>query len=167
MFNTHSTLKPELEESEEKAYDYALKLLTRREYSRHELYQKLAKRYVKAVALKTLRHCIEANLQSDERYADMLVRHMSYQGYGPLKFVQSCRKQGIESSIYQPLVEDTDWLTLALEVLRHKAPHYLDSTEPDTQPSYAQRQKIMAMLYRRGFPAALVAEAFESYTRSV
>ena len=155
-----------IEQDEQQAYDYALRLLTRREYSRRELYQKLLQRYVKELAILVLKRCIRANLQSDELYAQMLVRHMVYQGYGPLKFVQSCKSQGIGSDIYQALLEETDWLLLGLEVLQKKAPHYMrDGTKPSAL-DYTQKQKIMAMLYRRGFPAALITEIFEKFTKT-
>ena len=166
MRQTNHIEQKVLEQDEQKAYEYALKLLTRREYSRKELYLKLKQRYGHELAAETLQHCIRANLQSDERYTQMLARHMVYQGYGPIKFAMSCKSQNISSEISQTILQETDWLEVCVEIMRKKAPRYLNEGEDaQAKPDFAQKQKIMAMLYRRGFTSTLISEALEAYAR--
>lgn len=66
--------------------DTALRLLSRREHSAAELKYKLARRgHEDEQAEGIVGRLAEAGWQSDERYAEMLVRNRIEQGYGPLR----------------------------------------------------------------------------------
>lgn len=126
------------------ALNYAVRLLTRREYSLQELTEKLSQRYTDEALQQALQRCVEEGWQSDERYADMLLRHFLLQGYGPVKFRMECRKKGVGSELQQTMLEQTDWKEVAAEYVRNKV-------SPTAPMDFAARQKLLQKLGRRGF----------------
>ena len=61
----------------------AMDCLARREYSYHELYQKLSKKQGQENLMSVLESLKNEGLQSDNRYASMRVKVRSQAGYGP------------------------------------------------------------------------------------
>ncbi len=135
-----------------KALNLALRYLTAREYSYHELVTKLCARFTEEVAQAAAQHCREQGWQSDERYADMLCRHMLLQGYGPLKLKFEGVKRGLDAALIAECIERTDWTACALEYLQR---HCADPAVLD----YAQKHKLLARLSRRGFSGSQCLQA--------
>lgn len=138
-----------------KAYNAALRLLTSREYSKRELYLKLRNKYTDDAALDAVKRCIAEGWQSDDRYIQMLIRHMELKLYGPVKFRQEALKKGLSEELIAPYMESTDWLSFALEALKHKY--------GELKLDYSGKQKALAMLYRRGFTAGLCTKALSLF----
>lgn len=128
------------------AFNYMVQLLTRREYSKSELRQKLKDRYSPEAVEKALTRCEEYGYQSDSRHAEMLVRHMQFSGYGPQKLYLEARRKGADTDEIKRLAAEVDWEEIAFEVLSRK---YTVQQVAD----YKVRSKVLAFLARRGFNA--------------
>ena len=101
----------------------ALKLLSRREHSAAELNLKLQRRGAEAdVARSTVDRMQQAGWQSDERYAEMLVRNRIAQGYGPLRIrgdLAAARVPEAEAKAAL-LAADADWPALCTALRRRR-----------------------------------------------
>lgn len=158
--NNSSFLKKKAKESDAAlATNAALRFLSRREYSKLELYQKLCLKYTADAAKSAVNKCVENDWLSEKRYIEMLHRHIISQNYGPLKFVIEAKKKGITSSLYDSLVRETDWKAVAITFLSKK----ISNSE---SVSYEDKQKILASLSRRGFSNSVCIEALEEYLGS-
>lgn len=148
--------------AERNAYDRALGMLTRREYSQRELRTRLAHagcdEEESESALQRLR---EQDYQDDARFGEMIVRTRIGQGYGPDRIRAELRSHGLPDATIRGLLAaaGVDWQTLALAQLRKKYGR--------TQPrDHAERGKRAAFLLRRGFAAATVRIAVHSDVES-
>jgi regulatory protein len=134
------------------AYDRALGMLARREYSQRELRTRLEHAgYDESdsdAALRTLR---EQQYQDDRRFGEMIVRTRAGQGYGPARIRAELRSHGLADAAIQELLDqtDTDWTALAGAQLRKKY-----GSKPASD--HVERGKRAAFLLRRGFAAATV-----------
>jgi len=127
-----------------KALDYAVGLLSKREYTKRELFTRLCYRFTKECAVAAVKKCAEEKWQSDERYCQLAFEHYINQGYGPFKISFELKKRGISASLYEPLLDVQDFVEVALRYLMHK----YDTTQ---QYDFAGKQKILSHLARRGF----------------
>ena len=158
--NNSSFIKKKAKESDAAlATNAALRFLSRREYSKLELYQKLCLKYTSDAAKAAIKKCVDNDWLSESRYIEMLHRHIISQNYGPLKFVLEAKKKGIPSSLYGDFVRETDWKSVAVAFLSKK----LSKSE---QISYEEKQKILASLSRRGFSNSVCIDALEEYLGS-
>lgn len=154
MFYKRSSKAKALNSDVSHAFNYMIALLTRREYSAHELKTKCAQRYTKDAIEQAFDRCIELNYQSDERYAQMLVAHMESSLYGLAKLKVECLKKGLDWDIVEPFADNIDWQKLAYLALLKK---YKDLTLLD----YEGKRKALAFLARRGFTLDIGITAFE------
>ena len=78
------------------AYNKALGLLARREHSRRELRQKLDRGgYEGDEATDAIERLGAQHYQDDERFAELLIRSRSAQGYGPLRLRAELKSHGL------------------------------------------------------------------------
>lgn len=106
-----------------KAFDSAVRLLTRREHSALELYNKLKQKGYSSIEIKeALDTCQRMNLQNDGRFVEVYSHLRIRQGYGPLKISQELSSKGIDKGlIHQFLQQEQDnWLHYALNVWQKK-----------------------------------------------
>lgn len=97
----------------------ALVMLSRREYSRAELEQRLGRQEGAAPLLEeVLERLREQGLQSDERFAESLLRSRISRGQGPLRITQELRNKGVDESIREEVLGgcEQDWFELARSV---------------------------------------------------
>ncbi len=134
------------------AYDRALGMLARREYSQRELRARLehagCDEEESEVAIGRLH---DQNYQDDDRFGEMIVRARLAQGYGPARIQAELRSHGLTDAAIRALIggADADWEALAATQLRKK---YGSRPAAD----HAERGKRAAFLLRRGFSAATV-----------
>jgi len=134
------------------AYDRALGMLARREYSQRELRARLehagCDEEESEAALRTLQ---KQQYQDDGRFGEMIVRARVGQGYGPARIQAELRSHGLTDAAIRALLDgaDADWGALATAQLRKK---YGSKPAAD----HAERGKRAAFLLRRGFTAATV-----------
>lgn len=137
----------------------AMDCLARREHSFHELRQKLqdkcpnAEREEIEQELSRLR---EENLQSDERFADALVRYRQARGYGYLSIRQELQRRGIPGELISQVLkpDDAQWA----RSLRKLVSARINPVEPMHCGS-RQHARLLRFLQARGFRDTEITEA--------
>ena len=125
----------------------ALALLVRREHSRKELTRKLQTRGVtREDAQAAVERMAEAGWQSNERFAENLVRSRIAQGHGPLRIRAELATHGLDSEAIRTAMEgeDHDWARLAHELAHRRF-------GPGLGEDRALQRKAGELLIRRGF----------------
>ena len=122
-------------------------LLSRREHSRKELWQKLRNRAETPEMLEVVLGTLEADrLLSDERFAESFVRSRVTRGLGPTRIKQELLQKGIAADLVSMQLEafDEDWLQQAQDVNVKKF-----GTTPVKDPK--EKAKRVRYLQYRGF----------------
>ena len=141
----------ELDDSVEKAVNEMVRLLTGREYGAQELTEKCLLRFTPEAVAQALAICQERGYQSEERYGQMLVRHMEFSLYGPMKLQLEARRKKVSWELLQELSAEVDWEQLAYEALVKK--YGL------TVLDYPTQRKALAYIARRGFSSSCCLNA--------
>ena len=141
----------------QKAYNYAIRLLTARDYGYEELLDKLSRKYEDEAAYAAVDRCRELGFQSDERAAEMLCRHTTLRLAGPRYAYLEAQKRNLDCSLLDPFLEEIDFLDLAVQFLERKY-----ASKVDWSP--AGRQKMLAALYRRGFESGTCIKALRQFS---
>lgn len=138
------------------ARECAVRLLSRREHSAHELARKLRQRgYASPVVETVVAELLLKCWVSDERYAAALVHDRRSQGYGPLRIRAELRHHGVEEALADSHLQwdDADWIRLAqrLCVKRFGALR-----------SASQRERQRRFLWNRGFTRDQIRKVLEN-----
>ncbi|KTD10744.1 Regulatory protein RecX [Legionella gratiana] len=136
------------------AFDSAVRLLSRREHSALELYDKLKQKgYSSIEAQEALDACQRMDLQSDCRFVEVYSHLRIRQGYGPLKISQELSTKGIDKELIHQLLqqEQENWFQHALNVWRKKSKGQLNLT-------FDELQKQQRFLLYRGFSMDIIAQ---------
>lgn len=136
----------------QQVYAKALGLLSRREHSQRELRRKLDRKgYTAGESAAAVERLQQQSFQSDQRFAQMLVRSRVAQGQGPRRILAELRTHGIADEDAREALEQegADWLALARRI---HARRYGQAAGRDPQES----RRRAAFLLRRGFDAATV-----------
>lgn len=136
-----------------KAFDSALRLLSRREHGAMELSKKLAQKGFDPTEIKdALDACQRLGLQSDNRFVEHYIRSRIRQGYGPLKIIQELKSKGIDSDLIMHELEQEreNWVSYALDVWDKKCKGRTDLT-------FSEIQKQQRFLLYRGFSMDIIA----------
>lgn len=102
----------------------ALRALARREYARAELTAHLTSRGVATADARCVVEDLGASgLQSDARYAAMLVQARRRRGYGPVRIAAELGSAGVAREVVSAALEDDDgqWTQAARDWLRRHA----------------------------------------------
>jgi|SRR4051812_14209725 regulatory protein len=130
------------------AFDYAIALLARRDYSTHELKKKLADRGYTEHAYEVVVDDLESmNKVNNDRYSHNIVAFRSRRGHGPARIRHELKKSGITRSAIDEAVkgEDApDFLALARATRARKF-------GPDIPKDAKARAKQARFLQYRGF----------------
>lgn len=129
------------------AVNAILRLVSRREYSKLEIRQKLSLKFTKETVEKALAFSIEKGYQSDDRYAEMLLNHTVFVKEGPLKFIAKAKAKGISSSIIEKYVENVDWDEVLLDLYNTKVEFFNND-----------KNKLFPFLLRKGFYKVKIIE---------
>ena len=132
---------------------YAFAVLTRREYSKKDLIEKLCLYAQSREEVLTLvEELSRENYQSDRRVAEMVVRSQVRQGKGPNRIKLALSAKSIESSLAKPEMEEIDWYAeaYALKVKKY-------GTEVATDPKLKAKQ--IRFLQYRGFDMDCIMKA--------
>jgi regulatory protein len=128
-----------------------VRLLARREHGLTELCDKLQQKGFDNAAVEDACRYMELHdLQSDARYADMVVRSKASRGYGEQFIIQYLRQKSIAHSVIQAALQqaDIDWLTVIGQLMQKRATRDFD------------RAKAIHWLLRRGFPYATIEQYY-------
>ena len=107
-------------------------MLSRREYSRYELKQKLSQKFSDQGAVDTaLDSLVENNYLSDHRFAVSFIRAKLQRGKGINLILQELKNKGIEPQLANAVLEELniDWLLLASKVFRKKFSNSLETVK--------------------------------------
>jgi regulatory protein len=133
----------------------ALGLLVRREHSRKELTRKLLTRGIEVdEAEAAVGRLSEEGWQDDGRFAELLVRSRSGNGYGPLHIRAELGMHGLDSEAIELAMGsfEGDWAELARALVQRR---YGEQGPVDL----AQRRKAADLLARRGFDGSCIRQA--------
>ena len=121
----------------------AIKILVRREYAVSELKKKLEKKFDDSEADidRVIQELDKDNLQSDTRYAEMVIRAGISKYRGPIRIKGELRLKGIDDeTIIKAFAEEgTDWSKLILALEKKK---YGASPEPKEPKDVAKRLRF-------------------------
>ncbi len=133
------------------AYDKALELLVRREYSAYELEQKLNRKGYKEEDVKNaLTKLKDKGVQSDLRFSEAFVQARIAQGKGSVL---------IEKQLYMHKIFDYDFSRHDFKTLAYSA--HIKKYGKVTFKDYKQKLKQMRFLQMRGFSLDDIQAAFE------
>lgn len=132
--------------SEKELWNKAIQYLSRREYSRMELFEKLGKQSPEAVD-SVLDSLEKEGYLSDRRFTESFIRMRAAQGHGLNRVRFDLKKKGVDASLILEVLDELemDWYELAAEVYRRKYSQPLD------QSDYKERSKRIRFMSQRGF----------------
>jgi len=137
--------------------DVGLRLLARREHSRHELFNKLTARgFDNRQVESVIAELIEQGWLCDRRFAESYVRQRLQKGYGPNRIAYELRQTGIADFDLDVIVHETagSWLALLVRVYEKK----YSQEQTLTRNEWAKRSRF---LLQRGFTGALIGALFD------
>ena len=133
-------------------YNKGLDLVSRREHSRHELMEKLTKRYPEtSPMIEEALDKLEINkILDDERFAEMYINSRARKGFGPKKIEMELNAKRVESTFISNALEAYEtWLENARKELKKK---FKDQKPTD----YQSKMKQKKFLFMRGFSASII-----------
>lgn len=129
------------------ARDIAIRLLSRREYSRQEIQQKLQQKGCEQSDIdQVLALLVESGAQSDERFAEHFARFRASKGYGPKRIRMELKEKGVDSSVIELGLElaEVNWYERAAEV-------YSKKFKGQVADSWEEKSRHSRFLAYRGF----------------
>ncbi|WP_297811554.1 recombination regulator RecX [uncultured Methylophaga sp.] len=138
------------------ASEQAVSYLARREHSALELRRKLDKSGFDTADIElVLSQLQQADLQSDERFAESYVRSRTGRGYGKTRIRMELQERGVADELIRDSLQqaEIDWFALAAEVRRKR----FGEQNPEDFKSRAKQQRF---LQYRGFSHDEITESF-------
>lgn len=129
-----------------------MRLLARREHGLAELVDKLLQKGFDNVAIEEARqYMVRHNLQSDIRYAEMVVRSKVSRGYGAQFITQYLRQKAIAQSVIQEVLDqaEIDWVAVIDRLVQKRATQNFD------------RAKTTHWLLKRGFSYTIIEHYYK------
>ena len=144
-----------------KTFDCALRLLTRRDHSRHELVQKLRMRSFETGDIRrAVAECLRLNYLNDERTAQGFIRQRARQGYGVKRIQYEMNKKGLRGEHFEDMlarsISEADELAGARRVLEKKRKRFEREADP-----FKRRGKLYRFLYARGFSESVITQVLK------
>ena len=135
-------------------YNKGLDLVSRREHSRHELMQKLKKRFPETLPIieEALDKLVSNNILDDERFAEMYLNSRARKGFGPKKIEMELSARRVESFFVTNAIEAYEsWVENAEKELKKK---FKGAKPTDYQSKMKQKQ----FLFTRGFSTQIIEQ---------
>jgi len=137
--------------------DTAVRILTSRSHTAHELALKLKKRRIRGEIIERVAaECVRLNYIDDEDTARRYVAELKSKGYGRRHVSAAMQKKGIAADTAEVALEDgysdAEEKEVALKMLEKKKPAF--TREKDR---YKRKGKIYRYLYARGFSPETIA----------
>ncbi len=134
------------------AYDRAVRYLGQREHSEKELLAKLCARETESsLARQVLAELKALDLQSDQRFAESLLRSRVGRGKGPLVIRQELGRRGIDDNLVDEVLTLSGdyWIEIAVSAREKRFGAQL----PGDRGEWSRQARFLA---RRGFPSDLI-----------
>ena len=146
-----------------KAFDTALRLLTRREHSKYEITQKLKQRgFSPEVIEKTISECERFDYISDERTARVLIRQMIRKGYGAKRIRLEMGMKRLRSNSIQRILSESVSEADEREGAEHILKKHIKKFERENDLK-KKKEKIYRFLYSRGFSQEIISQLMKKY----
>ena len=133
-------------------YNKALDLVSRREHSRHELRQKLNKRFPETMPIieEALDKLVLNNILDDERFVEMYLNARARKGFGPNKIEMELYSKKVDSMLIGNAIE-------AYESWTENAANELKKKFKGIKPTdYKSKMKQKQFLFNRGFSTQII-----------
>jgi regulatory protein len=130
-------------------------LLAGRDFSRHELTERLLRKgYGAAVVDEAIANIVQEGFLREERFAEQFVTQRAGRGQGPLRVRLGLREKGVEADTIAQAMEgtETDWVKAAREARRRKF-------GPAPPADLRERAKQARFLQYRGFSSDQIRAA--------
>ncbi|MPW42954.1 regulatory protein RecX [Acinetobacter guerrae] len=137
---------------------YAFALLTRKEYAKAELIEKLslyAQDHNEVLAL--VEELSERQYQSDQRVAEMILSSQIRKGKGPNRIKQALKHKQVDSHLILEDIQEVDWFEQAYQL---KVKKFGNDVEKDPK----QKAKQIRFLQYRGFDMNVIMKAISRTT---
>ncbi len=146
-----------------KSRDYLLNLLSRREHSRFELYQKAARKgYASADLDSVLDELRERNYQSDERFAASFARDKrDLKKWGPVKIKSHLISKGVSRKIIDQILKMDDNLKSDIRQSIRDLVYKNRKRFKRELDILRRRKKIYDFLIRKGYPSNEIASSLD------
>jgi regulatory protein len=146
------------DETYRKASNTALRILTRRDHSKHELSQKLkARGYAAETIDDVISQCERLDYINDERTAQVFIRQLLRKGYGLKRIASELNLKGLRGDQIQEVVSKnislSDERKAADKIYRKHIRRF--EREKDV---FKRKDKIYRFLYSRGFSKTVISE---------
>ncbi|MFT7560075.1 MAG: regulatory protein [Flavobacteriales bacterium] len=144
----------------QKLKNTAIYYLSRREYSKQELLDKLYRKYGNTSFTEKLLNDLETDgLQDDERFTEVFVRYRIGQGKGPMKIQQELKQKGISGELVDTYLDfdESYWVERAKELLDRK----FSALSCDDLKAKAKKVRF---LVSRGFSYSCVISAIDHFS---
>lgn len=131
-------------------------LLSRREHSYREIYDKLKTRSFDADEITAaLDKLSSENLINDERFTESYVHFRAQKGFGPLRIKNELSEKGVDTEIiqHQMAAYAADWFELMEQQRNKKFGHEIPA-------DYKEKMKQARFLQNRGFSPESVMRLF-------
>lgn len=149
--------------NESDLYQYALFMLSRRDYGKAELFARM-KRHMyekndgiidETLIERVLARLSEQHFLDDNRVATLLLQSYVRKGYGPLRIKQEMRQKGFSQLLVDQQVAhlEVDWFEKAAEVRSKKFGN-------DLPNDFKEKSKQIRYLQYRGFFGDMIYELF-------
>jgi len=151
--NEQSQQRPPL--TGQRLRSYAFALLTRRDYSKAELIEKLA-RYAQNLqeVNQLVEELSEHNYQSDQRVAEQMLASQIRKGKGPKRIKQALKTKQLESDLIAEELHEIDWAEQAYQL---KVKKFGEDVEKDPK----LKAKQIRFLQYRGFDLDVIMKAIQ------
>jgi regulatory protein len=130
-------------------------LLAGRDFSRHELTERLLRKgYGAAVVDEAVANIVQEGFLQEGRFAEAFVSQRARRGHGPVRVRMGLREKGVEAETIDEAMgtTDTDWIQAAREARRRKF-----GLEPPAD--LRERAKQARFLQYRGFSSDQIRAA--------
>ena len=143
----------------------ALRLLERKDYSRRELTERLKRDgYSEEIVTQIIEYVDSFHYLSDVRVAANYVRcHMANTSRRKMEFM--LKQKGISEEditlAMEENLQDPDGISQEEKAIRNQIKKYALEEEQLQEMSYAEKTKIAAKLYRRGFEQEIIRKVLQ------
>lgn len=148
------------EQSSKKAFDYAIRILSQRDYSTHKMKEKLKKRgYDQNQINEVIDRLNEFNYLRDDEFAGMRIKQLLYKGYSNTYILQKLTSEYLNASESQieevrakcEMSQDSQIENLIQKKLRYK------EVPDDFKEKMKLKQKVTAYLVSKGFSFEMIS----------
>ena len=150
-----------------KAMNTAIRILTGRDHSKHELAQKLKKRkYEKEIIDRVISACERFDYLNDERTAQIYVSQLKRKGYGKKRIRFDLNRKGLKGKRIQAILSTSVSEKEERECAQRVYQKQLNRFESE-EDSLKRKNKIYRYLYSRGFSETIISELVNKSDKTV